>query len=169
MLGRCFLALGSLFLVAATLHVDAPLPNGWRLPSNDETFQSWRLESPTRYLSVNGDFAGRGAADKAIILVKKNSTGFAPFLVLAAPDGRTRFFQAEETNPMRYLPDEGLRLLPPGKYKTTCGKGYGCSDGDEHSVTVSTHAVEFFQREGPERLIYWNTAKDGPSEVWLSD
>ena len=100
MLRRCLLALGALLLAAATPYVDAPLPNGWRLPSNDETAQSWRLKSPTRYLSINGDFAGRGAAEKAIILVKKDSTGFAPFLVLTASDGQSRFFQAEETNPM---------------------------------------------------------------------
>jgi len=169
MLRRCLLALGSMLLVAATPYADTQLPNGWRLPSNDETAQSWRLKSPTRYLSVNGDFAGRGATEKAIMLVKEDGTGFAPFLVLAAPDGQTRFFQAEKINPMRYLQDEGLRLLPPGSYKTTCGKGYGCSEGEKDSVTVSTQAVEFFQRDGPERLIYWNNDKDGPSEVWLSD
>jgi hypothetical protein len=169
MLGRCFLALGSLFLAAATPYVDTQLPNGWRLTSNEETAQSWRLKSPTRYLSVNGDFAGHGVAEKAIILVKKDGTGFAPFLLLAEPDGQTRFFQAEEINPMRYLQDEGLRVLLPGSYKTTCGKGYGCSEGDKDSVTISTQAVEFFQRDGPERLIYWDNDKDRPSEVWLSD
>jgi hypothetical protein len=169
MLGRCFLALGSLFLAAATPYLETQLPNGWRLPSNDETAQSWRLKSLTRYLSVSGDFAGRGAAEKAIILVKKDGTGFAPYLLPPPPDGQTKFFQAEKISPMRYLQDDGLRLLPPGNYKTTCGKGYGCSEADKDSVTVSTQAVEIFQRDGPERLNYWNNDKGGPSEVWLSD
>lgn len=167
--GYFLLVLGSLSFAAATPYAHNQLPKGWRLPSNDETAQSWRLKSPTRYLSVSGNFTGRGAAEEVIILVKKDSTGFAPFLVLAAPDGQTRFFQAEGSNPMRYLQDEGLGVLSPGTYATTCGKGYGCREGDMESITVSTQAVKFFQRDGPERLIYWNKDKNGPSEVWLSD
>ena len=144
-------------------------PHGWRLPNRGETAQSWRSNSPSRYLSVNGDFTGDGNIDAAMILVRSDGSGFAPFVVLAGSNHERRFLQAEEMNPISYLPDEGMKLLRPGKYLTTCGKGYGCSDNEKKSVTISTDAVEFFKDEGPARMIYWDRSKRALSEVWLSD
>jgi len=144
-------------------------PRGWRLPSRGETAQSWRANSPSRYLSVNGDFTGDGNIDTAMILVQSDGSGLAPFVALAASGHERRFLQAEETNPISYLPDEGMKLLRPGKYMTTCGKGYGCSENEKESVTISTDAIEFFKYEGPARMIYWDKSKGAMSEVWLSD
>ena len=144
-------------------------PLGWRFPRPGETAQSWRSKSPSGYLSVNGDFAGGGNIDTAMILVRSDGSGFAPFVALTALGREPRFLQAEETNPISYLPDEGMSLLRPGKYLTTCGKGYGCSENEKESVTISTDAVEFFKDEGPARMIYWDRSKRALSEVWLSD
>ena len=144
-------------------------PLGWRFPRPGETAQSWRSKSPSRYLSVNGDFTGGGNTDTAMILVRSDGSGFAPFVVLAGSNHERRFLQAEEMNPISYLPDEGMKLLRPGKYLTTCGKGYGCSDNEKKSVTITTDAVEFFKDGGPARMIYWDRSKRALSEVWLSD
>jgi hypothetical protein len=144
-------------------------PAGWRLLRPDETAQSWRSHSPTRYLSVSGDFTGAGNISTAIILVRDDGSGIAPFVALTGPDHKRRFLQGEETNPISYLPDEGIKLLKSGKYVTTCGKGYGCSKGEKESVTISTDAVEFFKYEGPGRMIYWDKTKGALLEVWLSD
>jgi hypothetical protein len=144
-------------------------PLGWRFPRSGETAQSWRSKSPSRFLSVNGDFTGGGNIDTAMILVRNDGSGFAPFVSLAGSDHGRQFLQAEETNPISYLPDEGMKLLRPGKFLTTCGKGYGCSENEKKSVTISTDAVEFFKYEGPARMIYWNRSTRALSEVWLSD
>ena len=144
-------------------------PHGWRLPSRGETEQSWRANSPSRYLFVKGDFTGDGKIDTAIILVRIDGSGFAPFVALAGSDDQRRFLQAEQTNPITYLSEEGVKLLRPGKYITTCGKGYGCNENEKESVTISTDAIEFFKFEGPARMIYWDKSKDALSEVWLSD
>jgi hypothetical protein len=144
-------------------------PPGWRFPRPGETAQSWRSKSPSRYLSVHCDFTGSGNIDTAMILVRSDGSGFAPFVVLAGSDHGRSFLQAEETNPISYLPDEGMMVLRPGKYLTTCGKGYGCSENEKESVTISTDAVEFFKDEGPARMIYWDRSKRALTEVWLSD
>jgi hypothetical protein len=144
-------------------------PYGWRLPSRGETAQSWRANSPSRYLSVNGDFTSDGNIDIAMILVRSDGSGLAPFVALAGSDHQRRFLQAEETNPISYLSEEGVKLLKPGKYITTCGKGYGCSENEKKSVTISTNAIEFFKYEGPARMIYWDKSKGAFSEAWLSD
>jgi hypothetical protein len=144
-------------------------PHGWRLPGRDETAQSWRANSPSRYLFVNGDFTGDGNIDTAMILVRIDGSGLAPFVALAGSNDRRRFLQAEQSNPISYLSEEGVKLLKPGKYTTTCGKGYGCNKNEKESVTISTDAIEFFKFEGPARMIYWDKSKDALSEVWLSD
>ena len=144
-------------------------PLGWRFPHPGETAQSWRSKSPSRYLSVSGDFTGDGNIDTAIILVRSDGSGLAPFVALAGSDHQRRFLQAEETNPISYLSEEGVKLLKPGKYMTTCGKGYGCSENEKELVTISTDAIEFFKYEGPARMIYWDKSKGVLSEVWLSD
>jgi hypothetical protein len=146
-----------------------PPPPGWRFPRPDETAQSWRSKSPSHYLSVNGDFTGDGDIDTAIILVRSDGSGLAPFVALAGSDDQRRFLQAEQTNPITYLSEEGVKLLKPGKYITTCGKGYGCSENEKESMTISTDAIEFFKYEGPARMIYWDKSKGALSEVWLSD
>ena len=105
-----------------------------------------------------------------MILVRDDGSGFAPFVAFV--DGRyaLRFLQGEETNPISYLPDEGIKLLGPGKYLTACGKGYGlCGENNIKSVTLSTDSIEFFKHEGPARVIYWDKSKRALSEVWLSD
>jgi hypothetical protein len=156
---------------AAATHTAEALspPAGWRLLRPDETAQSWRSDSPSRYLSVAGDFTGDGKVTTAIILIREDGSGIAPFVALPGPDHNRRFLQGEETNPISYLHDEGIRLLKPGKYLTTCGKGYGCSKGEPQSVTISTDAVEFFKHDGPARMIFWDKTKGTLSEVWLSD
>jgi hypothetical protein len=141
-------------------------PAGWRLLRPDETAQSWRSHSPSRYLSVTGNFTGDGNIETAIILVRDDGSGFAPFVALTGPDHkRRRFLQGEETNPISYLRDEGIKLLKSGKYVTTCGRGYGCTKGEKESVTISTDAVEFFKYEGPARMIFWDKNKGALSEV----
>ncbi|MGA8644034.1 hypothetical protein [Candidatus Binatus sp.] len=144
-------------------------PHGWRLPTRDETEQSWRANNPSRYLFVHGDFTGDEHIDTAMILVRSDGSGLAPFVALAGPDDQRRFLQAEQTNPISYLSEEGVKLLKPGKYITTCGKDYGCSENEKESVTISTDAIEFFKYEGPARLIYWDKSKGALSEAWLSD
>jgi hypothetical protein len=144
-------------------------PPGWRFPRPDETAQSWRSKSPSRYLFVKGDFTGDGNIDTAMILVRIDGSGLAPFVALAGSDDQRRFLQAEQTNPISYLSEEGVKLLKPGKYTTTCGKGYGCSENEKKSVTISTDAIEFFKHDGPARMIYWDKSKGALSEVWLSD
>ncbi|MGB9383091.1 MAG: hypothetical protein WCB16_20885 [Candidatus Binatus sp.] len=145
------------------------LPVGWRLPRPEETAQPWRSNSPSRYLSVTGDFAGHGRIDTAIILVRDDGSGFAPFVAFTGPNRESRLLQGEETNPVSYLSYEGIKLLRPGKYLTTCGKGYGCSENEKESVAISTDAVEFSKSDGHGRMIYWDKNKGALSEVWLSD
>lgn len=144
-------------------------PHGWRLPSRGETEQSWRSKSPSRYLFVKGDFTGDGNIDTAMILVRIDGSGLALFVALAGSDDQRRFLQAEQTNPISYLSEEGVKILKPGKYMTTCGKGYGCNENEKESVTISTDAIEFFKFEGPARMIYWDKSRGRLSEAWLSD
>lgn len=167
----CVVLVATVTMLAAAGFAKGTLspPAGWRLPRAEETAQSWRSNSPSRYLSVTGDFTGDGNIDTAIILVRKDGSGFAPFVAFDGRNRESRLLQGEETNPVSYLSDEGIKLLRPGKYLTTCGKGYGCSENENESVTISTDAVELFKNEGPERMIYWDKNKGALSEVWLSD
>jgi hypothetical protein len=149
---------------AATL-----LPTEWRLPTHFETNQSWRNDSPTHYLTASGKFRGGGVTDTALILVRKDRSGFAPFIALGGNRNSVKFLQGEKTNEIQYLASEGLKIATRGTYRTACGKGYGCDPGELKSITLENDAIEFFKSEGPSRLIYWDKANNRFAEVWLSD
>jgi len=146
------------------------LPAGWRLPNHNETDQAWRISNPNHYLVVHGDFNGDGLQDTALLLVRADGSGFAPFVALGRKDGKTGFVQRETTNQMYYLETEGLKLAQPGTYRTACGKGYAdCGPGEKDSVIISFDAIEFFKEGGPSRLIYWDAKRKSFAEVWTSD
>jgi hypothetical protein len=75
----------------------------------------------------------------------------------------------EAENPEDDLGVEGLKLAPPGKYVTACGKGYGCTPGEKKAVTLSFDGILFFKKEGPSRLIYFDPTRQAFTESWLSD
>jgi hypothetical protein len=169
------LACGASFVIALFTfgHSEAAtnfdLPPGSRLPEKTEVQQDWRSSSPTRYLTVTGDFVGIGHPETAHILVRTDGSGFAPFIAVRR-GGATRVYQGEKTNEMGYLQKEGIKIAKPGTYVTACGKGYfDCDAGEKESVTISTDGVEFFEDEGASRLIYWDPQKKHFAEVWLSD
>ena len=155
--------------IRATSQSPLALPAGWRLPTQKEANQAWRSSAATRYLVEQGDFTGDGRQDSAYLLVRADGSGVAPFVGLTRRDGVTLYIQGEETNHIEYLENEGLKIAKPGTYTTACGKGYGCSPGDKESITISHDAIEFFKREGPSRLIYWDAARKVFAETWLSD
>jgi hypothetical protein len=145
------------------------LPPGWRLPTSAETNQNWRDKSLTHYLTATGNFRGGGVTDTALILVRKDRSGFAPFIGLGGNRNPVQFLQGEETNEIQYLASQGLKIATRGTYRTACGKGYGCDPGELKSITLENDAIEFFKSEGPSRLIYWDKANHRFAEVWLSD
>ena len=169
-----FVGCGILGLVGASAFAKSRprlvLPAGWRLPFGSEVNQAWRSASPHRYLVVHGDFTGGQRQDGCLLLVRTNGSGFAPFVVLTQENGQKEFVQVEDTNDRPYLETEGIVLAKPGTYRTACGKGYiECGPQDKESITTSFDAIEFFKREGPARLIYWDPVKKGFAEAWLSD
>jgi hypothetical protein len=166
----CVLSMVALSTLAFSQPISpASVPAGWRLPDHSEVDQAWRRSNSTHYLIAHGDFNGDGRLDTAILLVRADGSGFAPFIALTRKAGATVFVQCETTNQMDYLETEGLQVAKRGTYRTVCGKGYRCEPGDKESVTISFDAIEFFKRDGPSRLIYWNAEKKAFSEVWLSD
>jgi hypothetical protein len=127
------------------------------------------LSEPTRYLSVEGNFEGEGKKEVILLLVRSDGSAFAPFIATENERGIIKLSQVEAASPREYLGKEGVKSARPGRYLTACDKGYDCYPADKKTITLSFEGVEFFENEGPSRVIYFDPTRRAFTESWLSD
>lgn len=64
----------------------------------------------------------------------------------------------------------GLAVLPEGRYRTACGKGYfECEEGEPEEIDVKFPALSFFKFESAASAFYWDRRDAAFKKIWLSD
>jgi hypothetical protein len=64
----------------------------------------------------------------------------------------------------------GVSLVPPGTYKTACGKGYGrCGPDEPREVVLKHPGIDYFRFESANSFIFWDEASRQLRRVWISD
>jgi len=167
--GVCFLLF--LILASPSAAINSP-PDGWRFPVESDysgDWQTFREELLTPF-HVGADFNGDGIIDEAWILIRTRSVGWGLFVFLSQKDGKTKTIQLQERkrdgNPQRF----GIKLVPPGKYKTACGKGYWeCKKGEPEIVELSNPAFEFFLYESSSSIYFWDKKAKAFKQIFISD
>jgi len=151
------------------------LPDGWRFPTKADFTGEWEENSKysTKPFLVEADFDGNGKNDSAWILIKNDgSWGF--FVVLNLNSESSDLIQLDVTKKgsKRYLPPQsmGLRLVPRGKYKTACGKGYyDCENGEPEEIEFKLPAIKYFRFESASSIFYWDVKVSSFKRIWMSD
>jgi len=143
------------------------MPDGWRLPKNDELADSWRSSDADHFATVNGDFDGDKHSDQAKLLVKNDGTQFGVFVWLAKRPAAISIYEEKDITALHGM---GIRLVKPTKVKTICGKGYDDCHSDEVKELVISHdAIDYFKTESANSYFYWDRSTKKFKRSWISD
>lgn len=143
------------------------LPNGWREPTTQEATlegDQLRTRSTNDFLSARADFDGDGKEDVARLLVSPDGKKYALFVML----GSGNKIQLDQKDVV-LLKTMGVDVLPPKTYKTACGKGYACEEGDPKVLHLKKPGLLYFKDESAESVYFWPSSSSEPKRVWLSD
>ena len=167
----CTRVLAPIFLCAllSAVAVAQDLPRGWRLPTKTEVSDKWRIRSPTRFLTVEGDFDGDGKPDNAALVVNPSRHLFAVFVKLRSTG---KWQQVGDETEMKWLGEMGISVVKPGKYETACGKGYDdsfCAHGEPDYLTLATAAIDLFVEESADSMLYWDKKQKKFRTIQMSD
>jgi hypothetical protein len=153
-------------VVAVRLAIAAP--TGWRSPTPAEVGQSWRKDSPHRYLAISADFDGDGKADRAELLVQASGSGAALVVTLARASKKPMILERLED--ASWLDVMGIDVVAPGEYPTACGKGYwACGPGEPDRLKLERPGIDFFKVESANSFFVFDTKTQVFQRVWMSD
>jgi hypothetical protein len=150
-------------------------PQGWRFPEEADYAGSWqafRAFIPVPF-HVQADFNGDGLLDDAWILLSSLDKACGLFVFLAQQEGPPKAI-ALDKNPGPNRPQYmGIKVVPPGDYKTACGKGrLACGRGEPKVLHLAQPAINYFVFEGANSFFWWD-AQGAQSEsfkrTWMSD
>lgn len=152
--------------------LEVPLPDGWRLPNEEEMADVWRLSDSTgsRYLYVAEDFNGDGQVDLARLLVSTNTPQIGLYVTLDVSINNRLMHVRLEQLALSSLRSMGVSRVAAGVYRTACGKGYwDCAPGEPTMVTSQTPAINLFKTESANAYYVWLPSSREFRKYWISD
>jgi hypothetical protein len=132
--------------------------------------QEFRAELPVPF-RVTADFNGDSLIDEAwILLAKKGKTWTLTVFLRASPTSFAKPIRLEsqsDTLPVY----RGIEVVPPGTFKTACGKGYWECKGvtEPPMLTLKNPAINFFLYESASSYFWWDLKARRFRRTWMSD
>lgn len=172
---RSLLALALIFVAmlcgAAWSDPRPPWPDGWRPPNSSEVGTHRVTHAAAEgHLEVRGDFNGDGLTDQAYLLVHRDGSRFALFALVAGANGKWKSEELFEDRDLASLRNVGISLVKPGRYLTTCGKGYvPCGPDEGPYVTLIHDALDYYREESARVYYYWTGASESAKVAYISD
>ena len=144
------------------------IPIGWRLPTEAETTQDWRINDKNKFLMKNADFNGDGIIDTVQVYVKNTGNVFAIFAHVSNHKA-IKTIKLEEYE-IQQLENIGVNLIKSGKYLTACGKGYyTCDTKNSKYVVVKNTGIDIFSWEQGNSILNWDSHTQMFLETPMSD
>lgn len=141
----------------------------WRAPTAVELGapqdQKWRDASPTRYLTLSGDFDGDGKPDEARLMVRGDGKAYALFVKLAARDAPIKL---DEFPDIKKLPTIGIKNVAPETYPTACARGLDCAEDEPRYIRVTRDAIDYFDHDVSDRYYYWSDTRHAFAQVGIT-
>jgi len=163
------------------------IPDGWQKPKDKLFFQEWRKQNKFQYLSFGADLNCDGLTDLVMILESKENNGIGLFLFLRGQNEKYSQLQLYDSHKdssnndkdltenqrkqiqKQFKPAYGIDTVPPGLYKTACGKGYyDCKESEPEELLLKCSGINFFLSEGADSFYYWDTIRNKFLHVWIS-
>ena len=127
--------------------------------------QKWRDASPTRYLTLTGDFDGDGKPDEARLMVRGDGKAYALFVKLAASDAPIKL---DEFPDIKKLPTIGIKNVAPETYPTACARGLDCAEDEPRYIRVTHDAIDYFDHDVFDRYYYWSDTRHAFAQVGIT-
>jgi len=144
----------------------APIPEGWRLPTQKEAHREG-LSGRPHYLSrINTDFNGDGVEDEAMVLVKEKDRGAALFAFVSQENGYKSCMLdgLEET---WWLDDVGINVAAPGEYISACGTLYfDCGRGETEQFILKLPGIRYYKAGCSDSIFWWDNEKKKFKRIW---
>ena len=175
--------LTNVIFIFMTINTNAPwseeLPDGWRLPREDELKSlspssiDFRKKSSSRFAKAEADFNGDGIQDKAYLLKSTRYNGQG-LLVRMSLKENFKWIVLDEIKREKGIQkvgiDMGIDIVKPQRIRTACGKGYWeCSEDEKPEITLKNPGIAYFHFEGAGSVFYWSQNKEKFLRVWTSD
>lgn len=105
------------------------------------------------------------------ILIKNSGKEFGLFVFLGKKDGSHRLIKLDESKKEFLHLSIGIALMPPGKYKTACAKGYGdeCKPDEPEVLELKNPGIDYFIFESGNSVFFWEQNKNAFKRIWMSD
>lgn len=146
-------------------------PRGYRMPTDADIAGAWqthRSTFPTPY-AARADFDSDGRSDQAWLFTAVKGEGWALFAFLARANGGHQAWQLAG-DPGGTVLMYGIRVAPPGRYDTSCGRGYlECPHPEPESLTLTTPAVELVQFDKARSIFWWDAKSKAFRRTWMTD
>ena len=153
---------------------ESELPSGWRFPTPEDLSGNFiRKVSKKDYIVANEDFNGDGLEDHAYIVKSTNFSGEA-LILNHSQNGDYKWEVLDIISWGGKYPDVGLSMgvdsVPPGEYKTACGKGYWECESDEVPLLkLGFPAISYFRFESAASFFYWDENSATFKRIWIND
>ena len=142
----------------------------WRVPTMADLGDDseWRKEKAELYLTARADFNGDGVEDMARLLINDKENKIGLFVTLESRKNSPPIL-LESINDKKVIKNVGIRVAPPDRYKTACGKGYRtCRTDEPLEIQINYPAIDLFQYESGNSFFVWD-GKDNFRRIWVSD
>ncbi len=115
---------------------------------------------------VRADFDGNGVEDEAWLVINESGSGWKLIALMNGDKTAITLVAAEDGNPQYF----GIEEVPPGEYRTACGKGHWECAADEPSVlNLKNPGFRFFKFESASTLWFWDESSGRLREIAESD
>lgn len=146
-------------------------PEGWRFPTEADYTDSWkefRATIPVPF-HAQADFNGDGLPDGAWILLSTQDTSGGLFVFLAQKEGPPKAIFLDQDPGVYKAQYMGIKIVPPGKYQTACGKGYfKCGPSEPRVLHLARPAISYFLYNSTESFFWWDTKSGLFQRTWIS-
>lgn len=140
------------------------MPDGYRMPNNDELSLSERGSDKNRYSMVAGDFNGDGLVDGAFLSIDDDKKELAVFAFLCTDNDQVYKWYKVGSFEYKTVKYTGLRLLNPKKivyYPNIKNEA-------KKELSLLNYSFELFQFEGSSSVFYYDKDSDQFKRVWIS-
>jgi hypothetical protein len=150
------------------------LPSGWRFPTTEDLSGNFiRKVSEKDYIVAQEDFNDDGLEDYAYIVKSTKFSGEA-LLLKYSKKGDYKWKVLDTIEWGKEYPNVsvsmGVDVVPPGEYKTACGKGYwNCKSDEVPVLKLNIPAISYFRFESAASFFYWDRNSKTFKRIWVSD
>ncbi len=155
----------ALILVSLSADAGGPvLPEEWRLPTDDETYQKY--DQTHLNTLISGDFNGDGLTDGALIAITTDDKK-QDLLVFIYDKNLHENWQVLDSMPFSGSVSMGLTKVLPGNTKVLCDTDETCPEGDKKEIEIENDAINYFRPESANSIFVYKNG--GFERIWQSD